>query len=487
MSNICSDVKHPFNRYKGKSMEFSGNWAEGVRYFNDEFITSFVVYTDDDIGGNALLGCKINHISKKDKNDFTTFSDNQPHLEYDSNNNVVGLKPNNYWIFICGSIKGDNGKSHTTVENVSDVYALANKPSNIGLLVFVKSNQKEYVITNNGVITEVITGNEIQKLQETKVDKVEGKGLSTEDYTTEDKNKLHNIEDGAQKNVIESISVNGVRLGVINKAVNITTMQDKYSMQKMSVPVGNYFASYTLTKNGNKTGDTINIPRDTTIYSGVINEVIENGKPYIGATIGDMYIDIILNDVEKSHIYIPAKKLMDIYSGDKYIDVNYSTKIVSLKYDALKTDLKNNLELTTKNIDGLENRLSALENPNSKVESLKANGKKATGQVNLDEKFFEIQPTTNIITLKAVQFESAGVAEEVRNQLTGSPDDNIEDTMTLYSLKNEINNINTYGITVDEIGKGLEYNTFDKKLNVNVKDNSSLIINDDNKIDLIWK
>ena len=29
-------------------------------------------------------------------------------------------------------------------------------------------------------------------------------------------------------------------------------------------------------------------------------------------------------------------------------------------------------------------------------------------------------------------------------------------------------------------------NTF-KKLNVNIKDNSSLIINDDNKIDLIWK
>ena len=54
-------------------------------------------------------------------------------------------------------------------------------------------------------------------------------------------------------------------------------------------------------------------------------------------------------------------------------------------------------------------------------------------------------------------------------------------------MKNAINNINTYGITADEIGKGLEYNTFDKKLNVNVKDNSSLIINEDNKNDLIWK
>lgn len=36
---------------------------------------------------------------------------------------------------------------------------------------------------------------------ETKVDKEEGKGLSTNDFTQEDKSKLANIEDGAQKNI----------------------------------------------------------------------------------------------------------------------------------------------------------------------------------------------------------------------------------------------------------------------------------------------
>ena len=42
-----------------------------------------------------------------------------------------------------------------------------------------------------------------------KVDKVAGKGLSTEDYTTEEKTKLGGVEAGAQVNVIESITYGG--------------------------------------------------------------------------------------------------------------------------------------------------------------------------------------------------------------------------------------------------------------------------------------
>lgn len=41
----------------------------------------------------------------------------------------------------------------------------------------------------------------------TKVDKVDGKGLSTEDYTTAEKNKLTGIAAGAQVNVIETVNV----------------------------------------------------------------------------------------------------------------------------------------------------------------------------------------------------------------------------------------------------------------------------------------
>ena len=54
-----------------------------------------------------------------------------------------------------------------------------------------------------------------------KVNKEEGKGLSTEDYTTAEKTKLGGIQTGAQVNVIESVKVNGVAQEADGKAVNI--------------------------------------------------------------------------------------------------------------------------------------------------------------------------------------------------------------------------------------------------------------------------
>jgi gamma-glutamyltranspeptidase len=42
-----------------------------------------------------------------------------------------------------------------------------------------------------------------------KVDKATGKGLSTEDYTTAEKAKLSLVEDNAERNVVETVKVNG--------------------------------------------------------------------------------------------------------------------------------------------------------------------------------------------------------------------------------------------------------------------------------------
>lgn len=53
------------------------------------------------------------------------------------------------------------------------------------------------------------------------VQKVSGKGLSSNDYTTAEKTKLAGIASSAQVNVIESVKVNGSALAVANKAVNI--------------------------------------------------------------------------------------------------------------------------------------------------------------------------------------------------------------------------------------------------------------------------
>lgn len=55
-----------------------------------------------------------------------------------------------------------------------------------------------------------------------KVDKVSGKGLSTNDYTTAEKNKLAGIEAEAEVNVIESIKVNGVSATISGKEASVT-------------------------------------------------------------------------------------------------------------------------------------------------------------------------------------------------------------------------------------------------------------------------
>ena len=67
---------------------------------------------------------------------------------------------------------------------------------------------------------------------ESKVDKVDGKGLSTNDLTTAlkasyDAAYTHSISEHApaqaQENVIESVKVDGTALSITNKAVNIDT------------------------------------------------------------------------------------------------------------------------------------------------------------------------------------------------------------------------------------------------------------------------
>ena len=55
-----------------------------------------------------------------------------------------------------------------------------------------------------------------------KVDVVSGKGLSTNDYTSAEKQKLSGIASGAQVNVIESVKVNGTKLTPSSKAVDIS-------------------------------------------------------------------------------------------------------------------------------------------------------------------------------------------------------------------------------------------------------------------------
>mgnify|MGYP006943578068 CR=1 FL=1 len=74
----------------------------------------------------------------------------------------------------------------------------------------------------NKLIDSTILNYFKQQLDKFFVKQVSGKGLSTNDYTSEEKTKLSGIASGAQANVIESVKVNGTALSVTSKAVNVT-------------------------------------------------------------------------------------------------------------------------------------------------------------------------------------------------------------------------------------------------------------------------
>ena len=88
----------------------------------------------------------------------------------------------------------------------------------------IDSNDETYQIKmklydDNGQI--IAESNTIDLPIENKVDKINGKSLSTNDFTDELKNKLDNVEDYAEVNVIQTISKNGTPITVEGKNVNI--------------------------------------------------------------------------------------------------------------------------------------------------------------------------------------------------------------------------------------------------------------------------
>ena len=103
-------------------------------------------------------------------------------------------------------------------------------------LVVDKETRKRYLFDCDGVWTALPWDIDVEEIvdeaveeanaytdevAETKVDKEEGKGLSSNDFTDAEKDKLNGVEAGAQENVIEIVKRNGTVLTVTNKTVDI--------------------------------------------------------------------------------------------------------------------------------------------------------------------------------------------------------------------------------------------------------------------------
>lgn len=90
---------------------------------------------------------------------------------------------------------------------------------------YVKSVSDEFTVSEEGKLeVKEIAPAKVTGLPDAlagKVDKVEGKGLSANDYTNEEKEKLGGVEAGANKNLIEIIKLAGAALNISERAVDI--------------------------------------------------------------------------------------------------------------------------------------------------------------------------------------------------------------------------------------------------------------------------
>ena len=79
-------------------------------------------------------------------------------------------------------------------------------------------NGTKWVLVNNKATEDISQiKQQIADLEQNKEDKVEGKGLSTEDYTTQEKNKLANLQNYNDSEVRELISALNLRLTTLSE------------------------------------------------------------------------------------------------------------------------------------------------------------------------------------------------------------------------------------------------------------------------------
>lgn len=127
---------------------------------------------------------------------------------------------------LVSSNKGNVYNMSTNGTTTSDFVEGAGKEINIGdNVVIVEVSQGVYkfdLLAGMVDLTNYYTRTDTDGLLNNKVDKVTGKQLSTEDYTTAEKTKLSSIEDGAEVNIIEDVKVNGTSQQVTNKSVDLS-------------------------------------------------------------------------------------------------------------------------------------------------------------------------------------------------------------------------------------------------------------------------
>lgn len=179
------------------------------------------------------------------------------------------------------------------------------------------------VVSNNRDRVSALEGNisNLNSQVANKVDKVEGKGLSTNDFTNEDKALLETVAANADENVIEVVKVNGTALEVnSDKAVNVEVPFVRLSDTEKVLTLNNGVVESVISAVYDSTAKKIYLKGknnsvlseiDTTDF--VVDGMIETVS--IEGTVGNKYLRFVFNtDAGERIITVRLDELVDPYT-----------------------------------------------------------------------------------------------------------------------------------------------------------------------------
>lgn len=112
-----------------------------------------------------------------------------------------------------------------------------------------------------------------------------------------------------------------------------------YTITKQQQADTGYSSTYQLFKDGVAVGDKINIPLDMVIENAEYKIVTVADEPYEGAEVGDPYLDFTVANAAQSHLYVPLKDLVDVYTGGTHITVTNNVINHDVQGSDTSTDL----------------------------------------------------------------------------------------------------------------------------------------------------
>jgi hypothetical protein len=232
--------------------------------------------------------------------------------------------------------------------------------------------------TEDGLVTASDARTELDK----KVEKVEGKGLSTNDFTDDLKTKLDGIAAGAQVNYISSVGdnlavdadgkltvtipeatvtgvdttvVDGLKLELTDKKVTLVdaglaaTLEGKdITLDVAETATEGYLKTYVL-KQGTTEIGKIDLPKELVVTGGEVIVATDEAD----LTAGEKYLKLTIANQE-APVYIAVKDLVDVYTAGAGIAISDKNE-VSVKL----AETQGNVVLDT--TDGLKANLEGWE------------------------------------------------------------------------------------------------------------------------------